>query len=619
MEPAPWIAVVGPPNAGKTALFNALTGSRQKVANYPGVTVERKEGIFLHHGRQTARLIDLPGTYTLRSTRPDEVITRRVLDGDMKPNPAAILCVIDAANIKLHLRLVLELKTLGLPMILALNMHDLAERRGIRIDAARLADKLGIPVIPTVAVRQHGTVAIRDSLSALAENLAGMAVTSLHTELPSPRALDKEVAEVLQAAAYQPGMPPKTTYAIDRWLLHPVFGMVFLLGLLFVVFQAVFAWSEVPMDLIDGGFASLGETIGATLPDGHLKSFLTDGIIAGVGSVVIFLPQILILFFFVLLLEDSGYMARAAFLLDGLMGRVGLHGRAFIPLLSSFACAIPGIMATRIIGSRSDRFATILMAPLMTCSARIPVYTLLIAAFIPDRSVGGFFNLKGVTLFVLYAAGVVLALLIGFILKRTFLKQTAEPFLMELPTYKLPSLKNLGIGLWERMKIFLRRAGTVIFVIMVIIWVLSTFPGAPEGATEPAVSYSFAGMIGQFLAPVFAPIGLGWQAVVALIPGMAAREVAVAALGTVYAVSDASEATLDSLAQTLAAAWTLPAALAFLAWYVAAPQCASTIAVIKRETNSWKWAWGVLIGYFLLAYALAFATYRTALLFSPIS
>lgn len=609
----PLIALAGCPNAGKSALFNKLTGSRQKVANYAGVTVERKEGTAATNAGTPFRVLDLPGAYSLRARSPDEAITRDVLLGKRAElgSPDMIVCVADATNLKLHLRFALELKQLGIPMILALNMFDLAEHRAFHIDAEKLSKLLGMPVIPTVAVRGGRTDGL---LSAIETYLANPPKMQRDREWHEPvghelRDLNRTALRLLDEAGISYGTPPVTTYAIDRVLLHPLAGLLILVGIMFLMFQAVFTWSAYPMDMIDHAAGWLGEWVGSRLPEGYLHSFVVDGVIAGIGSVIIFLPQILVLYFFILVLEDSGYMARAAFLLDRMMGGVGLHGKAFIPLLSSFACAIPGIMATRTIEHKHDRLTTILVAPLMTCSARLPVYTLLIAAFIPAKAVWGGFNLQGVVMFGLYMAGLTFGLIVAFVLKRLVFREQVDSFVMELPTYKLPSMRNLALGLYERARVFLKRAGGIIFTVMVIIWVLSTFPQAPAGAENP-IHYSFAGMIGKSLAPLFAPIGFTWQMVIALIPGMAAREVAIAVLGTVYAVGGQSEATL---AATLAAAWTLPAALSFLVWYIFAPQCISTLAVIKRETNSAKMMWIAFSYLMVLAYTASLITYQLAL------
>lgn len=611
------VALVGNPNSGKTALFNALTGAHQKVANYAGVTVERKEGHVRSPSGRTLSVLDLPGTYSLRARSPDEAVTRDAVLGRLagESPPDIVVCVADATNLRLVLRLVLELKAVGRPMVLALNMYDIAQRQGLRIDLDRLRIELGVPIVTTVATRKRG---IADLLAEV-ENVS-MADADLprgegswqEPDAAEIRAAHRDAERIMRACVRAPERPDTLTGKIDTVLLHPVAGLVILLGLLFVMFQAVFAWAAPAMDGIEAGFALLGSLVAGFIPDGLLQSLIVDGIIAGVGSVIIFLPQIVILFAFIILLEDFGYMARAAFLMDRIMGGAGLHGRAFIPLLSSFACAIPGIMAARTIDSRQDRLTTIMVAPLMTCSARIPVYTLIIAAFIPNETVWGFASLQGLVMFGLYAAGIVSALLVSFVIRRVFWRGQVEPFMMELPAYKLPDAKSVLMNLWLRAKIFLTRAGKIILPLMVLVWVASTFPYPPAGATGQPIEYSLAGMIGRALEPVFAPIGFNWQMVIALVPGMAAREVAVAALGTVYAVANA-DAAMSGLATVLSAQWSLATGLAFLAWYVFAPQCVPTLAVVKRETNSWKWMTIMIVYMFGLAYLGAFVTYRVAL------
>ena len=614
------IALVGNPNSGKTALFNALTGSRQKVANYPGVTVERKEGVVQTPAGLTVRLIDLPGTYSLRARSLDEIVTRDIVLGRLAGEdvPRLLVCVADATNLRLALRLALELKRVGRPMILALNMFDIARHRGFEIDLDRLSAELGVPVVASVAVRRGGT---RDLLArideviserGLPQGLVAPEGTWSEPNAAELRATQRQADRILDAAVRMPGPPDGFTRRVDRVVLHPVLGLVILLAILFLMFQAVFTWAQAPMELIKSGFAGLGVWVGVVLPQGWLLSFVRDGVISGLGSVLVFLPQILTLFFFILLLEDFGYMARAAFLMDRIMGGAGLHGRAFIPLLSSFACAIPGIMATRVIASRRGRLATILVAPLMTCSARIPVYTLIIAAFVPAQTVLGWFSLQGLVMLGLYAAGITGALGVSWVFNRLLWRRDpSDPFMLELPDYKRPVLKNLALGLMQRGQIFLHRAGTTIFSMMVVIWFLCSVPPAPADATDPAINYSLAARIGQVMEPVLHPVGFNWQIDVALIPGMAAREVAVAALGTVYAIEGAA-AKPDELGRTLTTHWSLATALALLAWYVFAPQCASTLGVVRRETNSWKWT-AFLFGYMLaLAYLAAFVTYHTA-------
>lgn len=610
------LALVGTPNSGKTSLFNALTGSRQKVANYPGVTVERKEGFFVTPlGRQVS-VVDLPGTYSLRGRSPDEEITRDFVLGKASGEtvPDLVLCVADSTNLRLTIRLLLELKRTGRPMILVLNMFDIAARRGITVDVERLAKELGVPVVTSIAVRKGGTadlLALTDEISAkLAEpqenNWRALSVAEL-------RATQREADRIIADCVSLPASPDTWTARIDRVVLHPVAGLVVLALILFVMFQAVFAWAQPLMDLLKSGFDALGGLVQATLPDGLLQSFLQNGVIAGVGSVIVFLPQIVLIFLFILLLEDFGYMARAAFLMDRIMGGAGLHGRAFIPLLSSFACAIPGIMATRVIDNKRDRLTTILIAPLMTCSARIPVYTLIISAFIPAKDVWGFINLQGLVMFGLYATGIVSALAVSFLIKFFMLRDYAPaPFMLELPDYKMPRPKSIAIGIYTRAKMFLYRAGTTIFSMMVLIWFLASFPQPPAGATEPAIGFSLAAMIGKALAPLLAPVGFNWQIAVALIPGMAAREVAVAALGTVYAIEGGKEAA-EQIGQVLATKWSLATALSMLAWYIFAPQCASTLAVIRRETGSWGWMAATFAYMLVLAYAASLVTYNVAL------
>ena len=612
-------ALIGTPNSGKTALFNALTGSRQKVANYPGVTVERKTGVLRTPSGRSVSLVDLPGTYSLRARSPDEEVTRDVVLGRFATEtpPDLLLCVADATNLRLALRLVIELKRVGRPLLLVLNMIDIATRRGVDIDLERMSAELGVPIITAAAVRRGGIDELMLRLDALAaDELKATNETGWRAPtIGELRAAQREADRVIKVAVRMPAKPDTLTTRLDAVLLHPVFGLVILLGLLFLMFQAVFTWAKPLMELISAGFDALGTLVHDTLPEGLLQSFLQDGVISGVGSVIVFLPQILILFLFILLLEDLGYMARAAFLMDRIMGGAGLHGRAFIPLLSSFACAIPGIMATRVIDNPRDRLTTILVAPLMTCSARIPVYTLIISAFIPAKQVWGFANLQGLVMFGLYAAGIASALGVSFLAKYFFWRDNpTPPFMLELPDYKLPRLRSVAIGLAMRAKMFLQRAGTTIFSMMVLIWFLASFPRPPAGASGPAIDYSLAAMIGHALEPVLAPVGFNWQINVALIPGMAAREVAVAALGTVYAVEGGKEAAAQ-IGQVLAHQWPLATALSVLVWYIFAPQCASTLAVIRRETGSWRWM-AITFGYMLaLAYLASLITYNVAVAF----
>ena len=607
------LALVGVPNCGKTALFNRLTGSRQRVANYAGVTVERKEGSFVGPARQrTYKVLDLPGAYSLTPTTLDEAITRDFLLGRLadEPPPEFVVCVVDATNLRLNLRLVLELRDLGAPMVVALNMSDLASSRGYQLDRARLEQELGVPVVETVAVDHDGVRHLVDKLETLPHPGARGAVTWREPSFDEIQRTQREVRRILKAIGYAEPLRKQALARLDALVMHPVAGPLILAAVLFFVFQAVFSWAVVPMEMIDGGVGALGAWLQHTLPDGALRSLLVDGVIAGIGSVLVFLPQILILFFFILALEDSGYLPRAAYLLDRLMGSVGLSGRAFIPLLSSFACAVPGIMATRTIPNLRDRMATIMIAPLMTCSARLPVYALVIAAFIPSRPVGPF-NLQGVVLFTLYFAGILAAMAVAFLLKRTALRTAYHPLLLELPEYHWPHLNNLAIGLWERCKVFLNRVGTIILALMIVLWFLSTYPAPPPGAAGPAIVHSFAGMIGRALEVVFAPLGFNWQISLALVPGLAAREVAVGALGTVYSLSNEGDVA-GTLVPMIAQTWSLATALSLLAWFVFAPQCLSTLVVVKRETNSWRYPIAMAAYLFALAYMASFVTYRVA-------
>lgn len=611
------LALVGNPNSGKSSLFNALTGNRQKVGNYPGVTVERRTGKIEAPDGRLISIVDLPGTYSLTPNSPDEVVTHDALVGtsNLEQMPDAVICVVDATSLRLHLKFVLELKRLGRPILVALNMMDLAVRDQIELDPDRLSEELGLPVVTTVAVRRSGVEQLVNMLRVTDwTELWKRFETVVDTSKPSlsVRDLQKEARRIAQVVTISEGVEHALTRRIDAVVLNPVAGPIFLLGVLFLMFQAVFAWAEAPMAWIDGGIVTLQQLSLSSIPEGLFQSLIVDGVLAGVGSVVIFLPQILILFAFILVLEASGYMARAAFLMDRIMTMAGLNGRAFIPLLSSFACAIPGIMAARTIDNPRDRLTTIMVAPLMTCAARLPVYTLIIAAFIPNTDVFGGIGLQGLVMFALYMIGIVSALLVAAVLKKTLTKGAPPRLLMELPKYQVPRLRDLILGLLERARLFIRRAGTIILFSMIVLWGLASFPAPPPDATEPDIFYSAAGKIGRALEVVFAPIGFNWEISVALVPGMAAREVAVGALGTVYSLSGSEDAVASGLATVLQSAWSLPTALAFLAWYIFAPQCLSTLAVAKRETNSWGWT-AFMFGYlFALAYIAAGATYWTA-------
>ncbi|MGE4317079.1 ferrous iron transporter B [Acinetobacter sp.] len=613
MSDALRIALVGNPNCGKTSLFNHLTGTRQKVANYAGVTVERKVGQFTLPSARAVRVLDLPGTYSLDATSPDEAITRDVVQGKIaeEGQQDAFLCVVDATNLKLHLGLVLEMIELGRPILLVLNMMDEARRRGMQINTQKLSERLGIPVVETVAVRNAG---IENLMNALDQGK----YSTPHTELSGlSGSSHHKIETILHDVLHSVEQEDKRSDFLDKIFLHPVLGLVSLALMMFIVFQAVFAWAAPFMDGIEAAFGWLGETVGEHIAHPLLNSLMVDGIIAGAGGVVVFLPQILILFFFILVLEESGYLPRAAFLLDKLMFKAGLSGRAFIPLLSSFACAVPGIMATRSISDPRDRLTTIFVAPLMTCSARLPVYALLIAAFIPEKMVWGIFNLQGLVLFGLYMAGIVSALVVATVLKFFQKDKSQHMLLMELPSYRFPDIRSVWIGLLDRAKIFLKRVGGIIFALSILLWFLCTFPQAPEGATAPAIDYSFAGMLGHLMQPIFAPLGFNWQICIALIPAMAAREVVVAALGTVYALSAVDE---DAMSQGLASiiggtgelGWSLATGLSLLVWFIYAPHCLATLATVRRETGSWKTMSFMTLYLFGLAYLMSFLTYLIA-------
>ena len=606
------VALLGNPNCGKTALFNLLTGSRQKVANYAGVTVERKEGVALTPQGRQVFVLDLPGTYSLHAASADEAVTRDVVTGNSdEPLPDLLICVADATNLRLSLQLVLQARQLGLPMLLVLNLSDMLARSGIRIDHAALARELGMPVVYAVGVQTDGA---REVLAALDQPLPAAPTASATAAggAEGVLALQAEVRRLMDVTVQSHARKLELTDRLDRVVLHPLGGPLLLALILFLVFQAVFSWAAWPMDLIVAGTEALGSWVRDSLPEGALRSLLADGVIAGAGGVLVFLPQILFLFLFILALEDSGYLPRAAFLLDRLMGKVGLSGRSFIPLLSSFACAVPGIMATRTIGNWRDRLMTIMIAPLMTCSARLPVYALLIGAFIPARKVWGVFNLQGLVLFVLYVAGILSAMLVAWSMKRWRKNVGYSPLLMELPAYRWPNLRNLLLGLYERGWIFLRRVGTVILAFTIVLWFLSSFPAPPDSFTGPAIEYSFAGRLGRALEVVFAPIGFNWQIAIALVPGMAAREVVVGALGTVYALSGSGDGVAASLAPLISAQWSLATALSLLAWFVFAPQCLATLAAVRRETHSWRHVWIMAAYLFGLAYLASFLTYRIA-------
>lgn len=612
------VALAGNPNCGKTALFNALTGSRQKVANYAGVTVEKKVGEIGAPSGRRLRVADLPGTYSLHPRSLDEQIARDVILGIQKNEvaPDVLIAVVDASQLERNLSLVLEMRALGKPLIVALNMMDLARARGLDLDLARLSQELGVPVVPTVAIHEEGT----RELTMEIDRLASQGFSSVAAACPdwTPTQRFAEVDRILRASIRGRIQPDLWTDRLDRWALHPVWGSLFLILVLFAMFQVVFSGAAPLQDAMEAGLGMLAEGLRRVIPSGAIQSLLVDGALAGVGSVLVFLPQILLLFLFILILEDSGYMARAAFLMDRLMSRVGLHGRAFIPLLSSFACAIPGILATRTIDQRKDRIATILVTPLIPCSARLPVYSLLIAAFIPNSSVWGPIRLQGLVMLALFGVGVGSALAVAWVLKRWVLRAQTPPLMLELPSYKMPYYRNILLGLWERAMMFVRRAGGVILALSVLIWFLASYPKpdpSQVSAEYPAIRSSFAGKIGTWIEPALRPVGFDWRIATGLIPGFAAREVMVSALATVYAVEAQGQdeaVVTDELRGRLRQTWPLATALALLAWYVFAPQCVSTIAVVRRETGGWKWAIFLVLYLTAMAYLAAWAVFRIA-------
>lgn len=599
------IALIGNPNCGKTSLFNTLTGTRQKVANYAGVTVERKEGFFKLPSGDTVRVLDLPGTYSLKPSSLDEEVTRAVCFGDLKGEvlPDIFVCVVDATNLHLHLSLVLEVRALNRPMLLVLNMMDEVKKRGISIDTSKLSQLLGVPVVESVAVKTKG---IQELLTQLDQK--NLFVAPYYSELNH----FEQIKYITKHVILKNDSGDKRTAFLDKIFLHPVFGLLILTLTMFVMFQAVFIWAQPFIAFIEDSITWLSGAIGPLISHPLLRSLIVDGVIAGAGSVLAYMPQILILFFFILILEESGYLPRAAFLLDKLMSKAGLSGRSFIPLLSSFACAIPGVMATRSISSERDRLATIMIAPLMTCSARLPVYALLIAAFIPNKLVYGWLSLQGLVLFGLYMSGIVSALCVSLFLKLVRKDKTESIFIFELPTYRLPDVRNVALGLYDRATIFLKRVGGIIVALSILLWVLVTFPQPPDNATMPAINYSLAGQLGHIIHPIFAPIGFTWEICIALIPAMAAREVIIAALGVIYAMSGDEDTVTQTLLSQISGpdGWGLATGISLLVWFIFAPHCLATLATIKRETGSWKQPVIMATYLFSLAYFFSFIAYQ---------
>lgn len=620
------LALLGNPNCGKTALFNRLTGSQQKVGNYAGVTVELKRGLTKTAAGRSVSVIDLPGTYSLHAGSEDEAVACSVVLGrslqERAPDLTAV--IVDATRLRRGLRLAAALRRLQVPMVLVVNMMDRVRAQGRELDLAALERAMGVPVVEATGIAPHGADALRALLDrpGLWQGPASAPGSMAVPADPGPATQDAAAVEAAEAAAddaqahawlaaagLDQALPHHAwSRRLDRVFLHPLLGSLVLLVLLFLVFQAVFRWAEWPKSLIEAGIEQVGQAVTALLPAGLLRSLLVDGVVAGAGGVLVFLPQILILFFFILALEESGYLPRAALLLDRLMGGLGLSGRSFIPLLSSFACAIPGIMAARTIADPRARRVTMMLAPLMTCSARLPVYALLIGAFIPAREVWGL-ELQGLVLFGLYLLGMLSAVLLAFVFKLLGRSGQSAQLMMELPDYHWPRLQDLLIGLWQRAMIFVRNVGGVILALTVVLWFLSSFPQPPAGFAGSAIEYSLAGRIGKLLALVFEPIGFNWQIAVALVPGMAAREVVVGALGTVYALSQTGDEVGSALAPLIGADWSFATGMSLLVWFVYAPQCIATLAVLKRETAGWTMPAAVAALLFSLAYAASWLTY----------
>ncbi|QQS42240.1 MAG: ferrous iron transport protein B [Acidobacteriota bacterium] len=643
------IAIAGNPNAGKTTLFNALTGLRQKVANYPGVTVERKEGNWkFDPERPAARLIDLPGLYSLDATSLDERLAREVLTGRLPglPKPDLIIAVVDATNLERNLYLVTQLIEYNIPVVIALTMVDLAEKRDLKIDVEKLSSMLRIPVVRVKTRERTGlneiTEAVRDVILGEKEadpfwigdagNGAGAHSDEIHLSLSDDEAANRQIFARYKfiSDVYQASVGTFDTERanfsekIDKILTHRFFGLLILIAILLLVFQTIFTWAALPMDLLDQGFGALGESVRGSMPEGILTDLVVDGIIAGVGGVLVFLPQILLLFLFISILEDTGYMARAAFLLDKLMSRVGLHGKAFLPLMSSFACAIPGIMATRTIENKRDRLATILIAPFMSCSARLPVYALMIAAFFAGQTVFGFISVGAVLMLAMYSLGIAVAIAVAFVLKKTILKSPPPPFVMELPPYRIPNLRTVIQNMLTRAWLFLKRAGTVILAISIILWALMYFPrsevpaGDEGGAARIQLENSYAGRLGQAIEPAISPLGYDWKIGVAIIASFAAREVLVSTLSIIYNVGEEENEESPTLIGAIRGAhyadgskvWTPLTALSLMVFFVLAMQCMSTLAVVRRETNSWGWPVFMFVYMTVIAYVAALATYQ---------
>ncbi len=694
------VALVGNPNTGKSTLFNALTGMRQRVGNYSGVTVERVEGRYRDAEGRPVAVLDLPGTYSLSASSPDEEIALGVLLGRARgvPAPDVVVIVVDAQNLERNLFLASQVLELGTPAVIALNQVDAALAAGIRIDPVELTLELGAPVVATVATRGEGLDLLKQAVNRAAalapaerqfalpaqaaralapveaclvrggfkpsaagmEALRLLAVTTIGPHLAhvdglegaverargeveaaglTPRSLEAEarygwIAEVVERTTTRTHTGKKSlTERMDAVALHRVWGPIVFVLLMALVFQSIFTWAEPMIGWVEALFNALGGAVGGALPAGDLRSLVVDGVIAGVGSVLVFLPQITILFLFIGILEDTGYMARAAFIMDRFMRSVGLHGRSFIPLLSGYACAVPGVMSTRTIENPKDRLATIMVLPLMSCSARIPVYTLLIGAFIPSVTVAGIFNLRGMTLLAMYLLGTLTALGMAAVFKKTLLKGRARPLIMELPPYRLPSVRSLALSVGHRASMFLRKAGTVILSLSIVLWALATYPKthavpgtAPGVAQEQQLANSTLGRMGHAIEPAVRPLGYDWKIGVGIVASLAAREVFVSTMGTIYGIGSADE-TSGALREKLQherdprtglPAYTPLVAVGLMVFYVYAMMCMSTVAVVVRETGGGrtgvKWAAFQFAYMLALAYGAAFLVYRGGLL-----
>jgi ferrous iron transport protein B len=618
------VAIAGNPNAGKTSLFNALTGLRQRIANYPGVTVETKSGLWYPDNQLPVTVIDLPGLYSLNATSIDEQIACDTLVESDNDSPDAIILAIDATNLSRNLYLATQVIELGRPTVIALTMFDLALRNGLKINVPLLSEELGVPVVPVVARRQIGLDALASALKGVAkETQAGASGKRVDTSLMHQdellnryQRIDSLLSRVLIQKKSE-GL--SRTERIDAVLTHRIFGPLILLAVILFVFQMIFSWANLPMNLIDGGFSALSRYVRTTLPPGVFTDLLADGVIAGVGGVLVFLPQILLLFLFIAILEESGYMARAAFLMDRLMRSVGLDGKAFLPLVMSFACAVPAVMATRTIESTKDRITTIMIAPFMSCSARLPVYTLMIASCFANHRTFGFISTGALIILSMYLLGISTAVGVAWLLKRSILKSPSTLFVMELPVYRIPSVSNVFHTMLSRAGLFVKRASTVILAASIVLWALAAFPRTTERSRSYQVANSYAGRAGRLMEPIIAPLGFDWRIGIGLISSFVARETIVSTLGVVYNVGEEDEsrrsgslvkAMMDAKRSDGSPMWTPLVGLSLMVFFVLACQCMSTVAVVRRETNSWRWPLFMVSYMLVLAYVGSLITFQ---------